>query len=86
MPTGTNGDILNYRITYTASSSLGCVDYGDASRQPAVVNTQTDAVQLALANLLKATTYDFSIIAENAVGQSIASAGPCGTTTLEDRK
>ena len=56
------------------------------SRQPAVVNTQTSTIQLALTNLLKATTYNFSIVAVNAVGKSMPSAGPCFTTTLEDSK
>ena len=75
---------MNYRVTYTVTSSLGCVDYGVSSRQPAVVNTQTDGLQLVLANLLKATQYNFSIVAENAVGPSQPSIGPCVATTQED--
>lgn len=49
-----------------------------------MVNTQTDGLQLVLANLLKATQYNFSIVAENAVGPSQPSVGPCVATTQED--
>ena len=87
IPTNSCETISSYTITYTAQQSLGCVDNGVSTRQPITTSIPSGSTKLVVANLQKATSYSFSLIANNSFGSSPpTTGGACTVYTQEDGK
>lgn len=82
LPVTPNGPIQRYTVTYRPLLSLSGQDA--SSKQPTTVSTADNSTHQVLTNLLKATSYSFTLTAYTAVGPGPSSTDQCVAYTQED--
>jgi netrin-G3 ligand len=82
-PVEPNGLITNYTITYTPIHSISGINYTNSSSTMASTDPSNDTA-ITIDNLLKATSYSFTLIAYTVVGPSPSADDICFLYTLQD--
>ena len=86
VPEVPNGLMKYYNIFYRPLSSISGLDYSDNASLIATILTTDNSTTMELSNLLKGTSYDFSLTAFTVVGEGPHSNDTCIAFTLEDSK
>ena len=81
-PVTPNGLVHHYTVTYRPVQSLSGQNV--SSTQPTTVSTTDNSTQTVLTNLLKATSYSFTLTAYTVVGPGPSSTNQCVAYTQED--
>ena len=82
VPVTPNGLVHHYTVTYRPVQSLSGQTI--SSTQPTTISTTDNSTQQVLTNLLKATSYSFTLIAYTVVGPGPSSTSQCVAHTQED--